>query len=399
MTKGALVVGIATLIIFIPSQLGLEGTLTARPREVNLVLLFCALGLVSVAFAKESRLEGWNTFSSIFIRAVVMFIVIVNVVRTEKRLRGLILVLLGSACYLSIIALNDYRLGLLTVEGYRVKGAIGGVFDNSNDLAIHLVTMFPLAIALLLASRSFIKKAIFAACALLLLAATTVTFSRGGFLALLAAVLALAWTLGKKNRVLVTVALCILALGFLAFAPGGYGLRILSIFDRSLDAHGSGESRQALLMQSIKVAIRNPLFGIGMGNFPFVSFHDKVSHNSYTQVAAEMGFAALITYLAFQITPLKRLRRIIRETVENRRGSLSYYLAVGLFASLVAFMVASFFGSVAYYWNVYYLVGCAAALWRVYKATHTPEATASEKTAQGTTATGRVEQVAPLPAR
>jgi hypothetical protein len=62
-------------------------------------------------------------------------------------------------------------------------------------------------------------------------------------------------------------------------------------------------------------------------------------------------------------------------------------------------MVASFFGSVAYYWNVYYLVGCAAALWRVYKATHTPEATASEKTAQGTTATGRVEQVAPLPAR
>ncbi|MEP6913645.1 MAG: hypothetical protein ABI923_12870, partial [bacterium] len=109
MTRGALVAGIATLIIFVPSQLSLESTLTARPREVNLVLLFCALGLLSVAFAKESRLEGWNTFSSIFIRAVVMFIVIVNVVRTEKRLRGLILVLLGSGCYLSIIALNDYE--------------------------------------------------------------------------------------------------------------------------------------------------------------------------------------------------------------------------------------------------------------------------------------------------
>ena len=198
---------------------------------------------------------------------------------------------------------------------------------------------------------------------------------------------------------LVTVALCILVVGFLAFAPGGYGSRILSIFDRSLDAYGSGESRQALLMQSIKVAIRNPLFGIGMGNFPFVSFHDMVSHNSYTQVAAEMGFGALITYLAFQITPLKRLRRIIRETLEDRRVSLSYYLAVGLFASLVGFMVASFFGSVAYYWNVYYLVGCAAALWRVYEATHTPEAIASEKAIQGMTLPGRAEQVAPLLAR
>src|SRR5712691_6274398 len=34
----ALLVGIATLAFFVPTQLSLEGTLTARPREVNLVL-------------------------------------------------------------------------------------------------------------------------------------------------------------------------------------------------------------------------------------------------------------------------------------------------------------------------------------------------------------------------
>ena len=34
-----------------------------------------------------------------------------------------------------------------------------------------------------------------------------------------------------------------------------------------------------------------------------------------------------------------------------------YYLSIGLQASLVRFMFASFFGAVAYQWYVYYLVG------------------------------------------
>jgi O-antigen ligase len=131
-------------------------------------------------------------------------------------------------------------------------------------------------------------------------------------------------------------------------------------------------------MRSVLVALRNPLFGVGMGNFAYVSFRNQVTHNAYTQVAAEMGAAALAIYLLYIVTPLRRLRTVVRETFESRRTSRFYYLAAGLTASLVGYMVASFFASVAYYWNIYYLVGYAVCLRRLYEASG--EAPASDST-------------------
>ncbi len=59
-------------------------------------------------------------------------------------------------------------------------------------------------------------------------------------------------------------------------------------------------------MRSLIVALRYPFFGIGMGNFHFRGFQEKVSHNAYTQVAAEMGLVALVIYAKFLIVPLNR---------------------------------------------------------------------------------------------
>ena len=359
---------VATLVIFIPSQLAAEGTLTARPREVNLVLLLVVAGLLSIPFAKGSPGEAWATFSDIFIRAVLIFVVIVNAVRTERRLRCMLLLSVGSAVALGAAALYDFRVGRLTVEGYRVEGSLGGIFENPNDMALHLVTMTPVALALAFGSRGLWRKALYGAAALLMVAGTVVTYSRGGFLALAASTLVLAWTLGRRHRFAVVTAACVLTLGLLVLAPGGYGARIFSIYDRRLDAYGSADARQALLLRSVLVALRNPLFGVGMGNFAYVSFRNQVTHNAYTQVAAEMGAAAFAVYVLYVVTPLRRLRAVVRETFDARRDSHFYYLAAGLSASLVGYMVASFFASVAYYWNVYYLVGYAVCLRRLYEA-------------------------------
>ncbi|HEX6183668.1 MAG TPA: O-antigen ligase family protein [Pyrinomonadaceae bacterium] len=357
-----------TLVVFVPSQLAAEGSLTARPREVNLVLLLAATGLLSIPLAKGSPGEAWATFSDIFLRAVLIFIFIVNTVRTERRLRWMLLLSVGSAVALGAAALYDFRAGRLTVEGYRVEGSLGGIFENPNDMALHLVTMTPIALAMGFGARGLLRKALYWGAAALMVAGTVVTYSRGGFLALAASTLVLAWTLGRRNRFAVVAGACVLTLGLLLLAPGNYGARIFSIYDRSLDAHGSADARQALLMRSVLVAVRNPLFGVGMGNFAYVSFRNQVTHNAYTQVAAEMGAAALVIYMLYIVTPLRRLRVVVRETFEARRTSRFYYLAAGLAASLVGYMVASFFASVAYYWNIYYLVGYAVCLYRLYEA-------------------------------
>jgi len=135
-----------------------------------------------------------------------------------------------------------------------------------------------------------------------------------------------------------------------------------------VNADASSSSRKDLLVRSIIVAIANPVFGVGIGNFHIVAISESVSHNAYTQVASEMGIAAMVLYIMFLIVPLRRLRVIEQATFATRKGSRIYYLSVALQASLVAFIVSSFFGSVAYQFYLYYLVGYAVALRRIYEA-------------------------------
>lgn len=363
----AFFIGLATLVFFLPSQLVLENTLTARPREVNLALLLCLAALVSMPLALN-RAEAWATFSNDLMKAVIMFIVMVNVVRTERRLRLLLLLALAVSCFLALNALNDYRLGNFAVEGYRVQGAIGGMFRNPNDMAIHLVTIVPIAIALFFSTRNILSKGLYVACALAMMGGIVVTFSRGAFLGLAASTSVLLWKIGRRNRLAIAALVVCLLMAFVALAPATYFDRIATIGNPQKEANGSALARKAVLLRSINVALHNPVFGVGIGNFHIVSIKELVTHNAYTQVAAEMGLAAMAIYILFIVTPLRRLKQIESETFDSRRGSKFYYLAVGLQGSLIGYMVSSFFGAVAYQYYIYYLVGYAVCLRRIYAA-------------------------------
>jgi hypothetical protein len=61
------------------------------------------------------------------------------------------------------------------------------------------------------------------------------------------------------------------------------------------------------------------------------------------------------------------LGQIARDTFATRRDSSFYFLTVGLQASLIAYMVSSFFLSVAFNWYVFLLVGYAVCLRRLYE--------------------------------
>jgi O-antigen ligase len=116
----------------------------------------------------------------------------------------------------------------------------------------------------------------------------------------------------------------------------------------------------------VVVALRYPITGVGMGNFYYRGAHDQVSHNAYTQVASEMGLAAFVIYVMFLVTPIRRLRRVERETFAEKGRARFYYLSIGLQASIVGYMVSSFFASVAHLWYVYYIVGYSLCLRRLY---------------------------------
>ena len=362
--------GILTLAIYVPSQLVLEGNLTARPREVHLILLFCLTAFLSMPLATSPG-EAYTEFTNVLLKAIVIFIVFVNVVRTENRLKLMIWLAFAVSIYLSYYAISDYmtgnfREGSAFYNNQRIGGVIRGLFGNSNDLALHLVTMVPLAIGFAFATKSSLRKLLYLVFAGLFVAAVVVTFSRGGFLGLFVAALVMVRKIGRKNKFLSTAALVVALLAVLTLAPASYSSRLSTIFSSASDTTGSSTQRSEILKRSIWVTLRYPLFGVGVGNFHYKSLFELVTHNAYTQVSSEMGIPALVIYVMLMVYPLKRLREIEKATVDQEEKRKLHYWSIGIQASIIAYMVSSFFGAVAYQWYIYYLVGYAVALRRIY---------------------------------
>lgn len=355
---------LATLLIYVPAQIVTEGNLTMLSTEVKAILAMTLITLVTMPIAKDPG-TAWEAFNDSFSKSVIIFIVLVNVVRTRNRLMGLMWLSFGIGVYLSYSALDMYFQGNATVEGYRVAVDVGGMFGNPNEMALHFVMMTPLVIALGIAAKSSLARWAYFAMAILFIGANMVTFSRGGFLGLLAVGAVLAWKLGRKQRLNVTIASVVIGAVIILVAPGNYGLRMLSIFIPGLDAVGSSDQRRELLERSVIVTLRNP-WGIGIGNFPIVGIRNLQSHNAFTQVSAELGLLGLAAYLIFILSPFRKLGAIERTLFDKGNTEWFYYLAIGLQASIVGYLVSSFFASVAYNWFIYYLIAYAVAFRRIY---------------------------------
>jgi len=278
--------------------------------------------------------------------------------RTEKRLTVMILLGLLTSIILSVGAIRDFSGGELALAGKRITGVLGNLFENPNDLALYLVTFFPILIGLALGTRNPFSKVLYLVSAILLLGGTVVTFSRGGFIGLLFVTGTLVWRLGKKNRFLIGVVAVILLTCFLALAPGAYRERITS-------TDASSESRTGELKRSIFLTLRHPLFGVGLDNFVLYSNTAHATHNAYTQVASEVGLPAAVVYVLFLVAAVKRVRKVPDPHDLESKEKWFGYLAIGLHASLIGYMVTSFFASVAFLWYVYYLAAYVIAIDRL----------------------------------
>jgi len=364
LNSAALVLAIVTLLIYLPTQFATEGNFTAMTTEVKCVLFLAAWAVLTIPIARDPGL-AWQTFADVFSKVVLMFIVMVNTLRTKRRLMGLVWLAISVGLMLTYQAIDLYQRGEFRTEGYRVSLDLGGMFGNPNDLAMHLAIVTPLAIALGLSTRNYLAKVVYFTSAGLMIVGNMVTQSRGGFLGLLAVAGVLAWKLGRRKRLKALMILVLFSGSFLAFAPANYGVRIMSIFDTALDPVGSSNQRTELLKRSIVVTMRNPQ-GIGLGNFPVVGQGNRQTHNAYTQVSSELGWLCFAAYMMLLLVPLRRLGLVERDLDSADDHSWIYFMAIGVQASLAAFLAASFFGSVAYQWYAFYPIAFAICLRRLY---------------------------------
>lgn len=364
------IVAILTLFVYIGGKLTAGEPLTIWPIEMRMLglIVLIAIVLTPVSASPDASIE---MLSDTFFKVVVIFVLMINLVNTRERLRLILKLVVLCSTGIAAGSIVKFAEGKFTATiqgvGVRIEGTVGGIFGNPNDLAMALDMLVPLAIVLALTSKPA-GRLLYMACAFVLVMGVVVTFSRGGFLGLVAAGGILLWKLGRHSKF--TTALCALAACVvLALSmPVGYADRLFTIIHTEKDKTGSAQERQGELKRVLYVASRHPIIGIGLNNYPVYSNQAMRAHNSFLELAAELGLIGLVAYLTLIFAPLRRLKRIEVATARssNPERRELHFLSAGVQAAIIGYMVCAVFSSAQYQWFLFYPVAYAVTLKRLH---------------------------------
>lgn len=343
----ALVSGVFALIAFVTSLGRMKEGL---PKEVfYLILLLVQLAVASILSPVWKGNAVAQTIE--FAKMVLIVVVISLAVASLARLRKLIFVQAASVVAVALISIKSGHL-----HNGRLVGVLNGMYANPNDLAIAVVLSLPLCLVFLFRAQGVVRKLIWAVAVLAMTYVVFRTGSRSGLIALAVAGMWCIWDFGIKGRrlYLPILALIIAGAGF-AIAGGTLVHRFSETFSGSganQSAYGSAIARKQLLILSLKVTAKHPLFGIGPGDFQAVSGHWQPTHNVYTALSAEGGIPALVLFLLIYWRSFANLRHV-RE-FEDPDSELGMF-ARAMRASLWAFAIAGPFFPDAYQYFVYFM--------------------------------------------
>lgn len=386
----------AGLFALISQRLSRGQTITRMTPEFVGVLAF---GFVILGTAPFSLWIGGSVgvFTELYIKVVLVYLLAVNVVTSPARISRLTWVLVLAVAFIGFRAVLDYARGVnLTGHGTRVRGSVGGIMGNPNDLALNMVVFMPFAICTAAWPGPLRRRLTAAGCTLFMAGAVVASGSRGGFLGLAGMLLVLGMLL-LRHRPGYVIAAAFALMCALPAVPGNYWHRIASIADDSKDDTGSREARRTLMRESLQAYAENPFIGVGAGEFKdwnnakrVESWHE--SHNVWLQVAAELGTVGLAAFgfMVFRaVAAVYRTRRLLRGGSLTRRGAVAPALSAeeraildahsaAIAASLAGWLVCAFFASVAYNWTFYYLLALAATPRDILLARLPPGARASQ---------------------
>ena len=243
-------------------------------------------------------------------------------------------------------------------DGFLPGGRVFSSIGQSNALAAYLVLAIPLTAAGLFGRRALVRGLALAG-VVAMVAALLFTFSRGGYLGLVAAgvVLAIGWRrelgAGSKRAAYAAAVLvagaAVLGAGQARAAPEELG-RVLDAGDESARIHVD------MWRVAAHVAIDNPMLGTGPETFPLVfpryshavlaedraaaldAYRVESPHDVYLAIAAGSGLPALAAYLGLLAASASLTLRAARTATREVR-----VLLVAVLAALVGHSVTDAF--------------------------------------------------------
>ena len=371
---GALVTGAFMLVMLLDPQLPGRFVTVALKSPAIFGVIIGAIGIVGVPFSLYPGMS-LDVALKVIVPSVVLAIGIAATIRAPLDAYRFSAVNVAGALIFSIVVLVRYRVG--------PDGRLGDlVYYDANGLGLILVCTIPFAEWFAFHGvRRETRLGAMAAIAIFLVAIVR-SGSRGAFLGLIAvvgySVLANRSATLRRRLGLATMALVLLV----GAAGSKYWTMMDTILNPTKDYNWAGNSeggRMSVWKRGIGYMVGHPITGVGAGAFPVaegtisplarqqnygVGLKWSAAHNSFVEVGAELGFPALIAFVAMLGVGIQRARgsvRLGRALGDARATAMGDALA----ASLIGYCVSGFFLSQGYSALPYSVVGIAMGLYAV----------------------------------
>jgi hypothetical protein len=295
---------------------------------------------------------------------VIIYFLIISIVNTSQRLFIFLGVFVIASFKISLSLAITWALRGFAFTSWGLQGP-QGFFMNSGELAIQMCVFFPVAYVLALHLKRYVNRLVYwglwlmpATAALTVLGAS----SRGGQLAL-----AVQFILMFYKQILRPKSL------FLLFVVAALLIELLP--DEAKDRFSRSGSDQTSLQRIMywkggwEMLNDHPIFGVGYFNFPpyfqdhypemMLYEHAQLPHNILVQAGAELGYVGLFLYGMLVLNCFIK-KNVVTSFFKSQDRVLSS-LVWGFNISIIGFLVAGQFVSVAYYpfmWMHLAFVGC-----------------------------------------
>jgi putative inorganic carbon (HCO3(-)) transporter len=371
--------------------------LRREPLRVDLVFITMLLLLAVKAASSIGALDPAIAMEKIVkfaIEGLFIYLLLLNVVRSERDLRQALWALLLAAGVMSAVVVHQevtrsldnlyWGLGQRHAE-FKVGGEwrlrAAGSIGDPNYLAQILLIPLPIALTMLWTERAWWQRALLVLIIGLIVAACGATYSRGGAIGLLFILATVALLQRVRPAYIVAGGLTLLLV--VGAAAPDYFERVRSLVSARDIASESGPEDRAIAgrlgenLAAWNVFVDHPLLGVGPDHFQLyyrayadelgmlLHAEDRPAHNFYLSVAAEMGLLGLLAYLAVMGMPVVGLYRL-RERVRETNPALAH-LATGLLVSIMGYMVTGVLLTLAYeryFWSLLALAGVAIMIGR-----------------------------------
>jgi O-antigen ligase len=268
---------------------------------------------------------------------------------------------------------------------------LSGAGVEANELAAVLVATMALAAAIAAGwRRSPLVRLVALGVIGFCVFGVILSFSRGGLVALMAALVA-AVLLGGRWRPAAVMLLLVVTIGV-----AGYLAYVASPLERErVTTAQGGTGRADIWAVGWRMVESSPTNGIGVGQFPVSSIHfllapgallrdefivdePKVAHNIYLEVLAELGVVGLVLFVSILLFSLSSAIRAARAF--ERSGDLKMeVIARGVAVAVIALLAADFFASEQFSKQLWLLLALGPALYRIARVGETEAAEESSR--------------------